>query len=838
MADTPVQPVMKRIGRYELLREIGRGGMAAVYLARQIELDRFVAIKELGTFHAADPMVARRFLRESRLASSFTHTNIVTVFDYFEHEGTPYIAMEYIEGGSLRPYVGTMTLAQIGGVLEGTLAGLAHAEERNVVHRDLKPENVMVTVEGRVKIADFGIAKATDRVRGASVLTQTGMTVGTPMYMAPEQAMGQEVGPWTDLYSIGCMAYEFFAGRVPFDDGAPMAILMRHINEPPPPLAAVAPDVDPQIADWVADLLVKDPVRRPASASEAWTRFEEILLGLLGPRWRRQARLHGEEGSNDGGRPLTPAPFKRDPAGPLSASQYDSFDWAVRPGSVPGPATPPPHDAPSGPLESGPIDVPVGAPTPDPIEIVEPEPDAFETFDAAPPPRPPERDLATPPGFHVSADLAPGDEDAPEPGPVAPELPETVMPQRPPAPEPAPPVRRRRTGLVLGGAIATAGALAAVIAIATSGSPERGPVPTPSPAPHGGTIVSAGPVRLQTASGWEPLDEPVEIAGLELANSAAAAPGGDADRGTLIVGTAGATAHRPDLLAPAFVASLGLRDDVTPERTEVKLGRDVPAYRYTDVRPLGLGRSLTVYAAPTSAGVVTLACVQPAGGEDVAARCDDAARSLTLTAGAQPFPLGPSREYGSAVEGAFGTLTAALERDRGRLRSARTPGAQGRAAAAIAGDYRRARATLADVDSVSPADAQSRSRLVTAMRNASSAWRELATAAGRSRRSAYGNTARRARLAERRLAATLTALKRSGYADLIETRYRTAHIPPLRPTRRPDPGPSTPRPTPPGPPRPAPTAAPPRPAPTAAPPRPAPTAAPPRPAPTEPPEEG
>src|SRR5881275_3342847 len=152
--------VMRNVGRYEILREIGRGGMAFVYLARQTDLDRHVALKELAAFHAADPAFAERFLRESRVAGSLSHPNIVTVHDYFEHEGTPYIAMEYVERGSLRPYVSRMTFAQIGGALEGLLAGLTHAESHGIVHRDLKPENLMVTADGRVKIADFGIAAA------------------------------------------------------------------------------------------------------------------------------------------------------------------------------------------------------------------------------------------------------------------------------------------------------------------------------------------------------------------------------------------------------------------------------------------------------------------------------------------------------------------------------------------------------------------------------------------------------------------------------------------------------------------------------------------------------
>ena len=158
---------MKTVGRYEILREVGRGGMAMVYLARQTDLDRLVALKELGALHAADPPFAQRFLRESRLAGSLSHPNIVTVHDYFEHDGTPYIAMEYVERGSLRPYVGQHDARADRRRARGLLAGLAHAEQHGIVHRDLKPENVMVTADGRVKIADFGIAKATTQCRRA-----------------------------------------------------------------------------------------------------------------------------------------------------------------------------------------------------------------------------------------------------------------------------------------------------------------------------------------------------------------------------------------------------------------------------------------------------------------------------------------------------------------------------------------------------------------------------------------------------------------------------------------------------------------------------------------------
>src|SRR4051794_31389101 len=224
------------IGGYELLHEIGSGGMATVYLARQVDLGRLSALKELGGLNRPDPTYARRFVREAQMAGSLSHPNIVTVYDYLTHEGTPYIAMEYLARGSLRPYVGTLSLAQLGGVLEGLLAGLAHAHAHGIVHRDLKPENVLVADDGGVKIADFGIATATGEPPHATRLTVTGTTIGTPEYMAPEQAMGKDVGPASDLYSVGMIALELATGRLPFDEAeSQIAVMMRQVKQPTPP---------------------------------------------------------------------------------------------------------------------------------------------------------------------------------------------------------------------------------------------------------------------------------------------------------------------------------------------------------------------------------------------------------------------------------------------------------------------------------------------------------------------------------------------------------------------------------------------------------------------------
>jgi len=225
--------VTRQIGRYEIDREIGRGGTAIVYLARQVDLGREVALKELSAFHAGDRLFAERFLREARLGGSLNHPNIVTVYDYFEHDAVPYIAMEYVARGSLRAYDAPLSMAQSLGVLEGMLAGLSHAEARSIVHRDLKPENLMVADDGTIKIADFGIAKALSGSVSIN-LTETGTTVGTPHYMAPEQAMGsRDVDHRVDLYALGVVLFECLTGTLPFDAISELRLIQMQAYELP-----------------------------------------------------------------------------------------------------------------------------------------------------------------------------------------------------------------------------------------------------------------------------------------------------------------------------------------------------------------------------------------------------------------------------------------------------------------------------------------------------------------------------------------------------------------------------------------------------------------------------
>ena len=363
MAATPEQ-----VGPYRIVSEIGRGGMAVVYLARQPVLGRSVALKELAPFLAGDPALAQRFIREARVAGSLNHPNVVTVFDFLEQDGVPYIAMEYLERGSLRPFVGRMSLPQVAGVLEGLLAALSLAEAMKIVHRDVKPENLLVTSDGGIKIADFGIAKAMQHVQTEEMLTPAGATVGTPAYMAPEQAMAQEVGPWTDLYQTGVVAYELLADALPFQaEGAPIAVLMKHISDPVPELPA---GTDPALAAWVKRLLAKEPSGRPRSARAAWNELEEIIVEAVGPLWRREARLGEDEPTVEHTKPLTPARF----------SSWQDYVPAPTPRP---PANTPPTPAPPPPVPRRETPVPEPAPPVDEVPLdPAPEPPASASGDS------------------------------------------------------------------------------------------------------------------------------------------------------------------------------------------------------------------------------------------------------------------------------------------------------------------------------------------------------------------------------------------------------------------------------------------------------------------------
>ena len=249
-------------GRYRVLRRLGSGGMADVWLAEDSHLQRQVALKVLHRRFAQDREFVERFRREAEAAAGLQHPNIVAVFDRGDVEGTYYIAMQLLEGRSLKELIEAgLTPEQAVGLVRQVLEAAGFAHRHGVVHRDLKPQNVIVDAEGKATVTDFGIARA-----GASEITQVGSVMGTPRYLSPEQAQGQDVTAVSDLYSVGVILYEALAGRVPFEADSAVAIAMKQVSHVPQRPSAVNPSVSPALDAVTMRALEKDPGQRFQSA--------------------------------------------------------------------------------------------------------------------------------------------------------------------------------------------------------------------------------------------------------------------------------------------------------------------------------------------------------------------------------------------------------------------------------------------------------------------------------------------------------------------------------------------------------------------------------------------
>ena len=560
------------IGTYVVVGLIARGGMATVYEAHQPALDRAVALKRLD-LRTDDPTQVDRFIRESRIAASFDHPNIVTVYDFFECDGLPYIAMEYLPRGSLRPCVGQLAPPQVFGILEGILAALAHAELHGVAHRDLKPENVLITRSGAVKIADFGIAKAYTQATGQ--FTAAGVAVGTPTYMAPEQALAQQVGPFTDLYAVGVMAYELLSGAPPFEVGdSPMTVMYKHVSEPAPPLTGV----DPRLAAWVARLLEKEPDSRPAGAAEAWSELEEIVVEISGPYWRRHATL-GEITGDD---PAVSVPPPEDDVGDTPPSRDDYVTVAGDHPAAPGDGAPPPEPEVAPPPEPkvAPPPEPGFGPPPEPDVLPTPEPEVLPTPEPEVPPTP-EPYVG---GWSEEPVIAPADDvETPVTAPLAREVEPEPAPER--GSDPADGRGRGWRWVVAGVAVIAAAGVAAAVTLGGGGSQENGgsgaggdrPVPqAAAPFDFDGDgspsvvvgVPGAGP-RRTGAVAVEGIDGPIttgdaqptaefgaavasaDFNGDDRADLAIGAPGADAGSVTVLSGTDGGLAGARSALLPA-----------------------------------------------------------------------------------------------------------------------------------------------------------------------------------------------------------------------------------------------------------------------------------------------
>lgn len=265
--------------RYEIQREIGRGGMAQVYLALDTRLGRKVALKILAPQLGFDAEFVRRFEREARVAAGLSHPAIVTVYDSDEHNGLLYITMEYIDGRSLHSILkehGALGIGYAVSILTPLGQALDYAHRQGAVHRDVKPHNVLVATDGRVLLADFGIVQPLDAT--GERLTRTGIFMGTPEYVSPEQLEARHVDGGSDLYSLGIVGYEILTGRVPFSGSTPQLIL-AHTQTPPPPLRQMVPSLPPELESVFERVLAKNPRERYQSGEEFVQEIARVMRG-------------------------------------------------------------------------------------------------------------------------------------------------------------------------------------------------------------------------------------------------------------------------------------------------------------------------------------------------------------------------------------------------------------------------------------------------------------------------------------------------------------------------------------------------------------------------------
>jgi serine/threonine-protein kinase len=281
MTDTPAGPTVFN-DRYELHRKLAQGGMANVYLARDLLLDRPVAVKVMFPEHARDDAFVQRFRREATAAANLNHPNVVAIYDWGQQHGTYYIVMEYVEGRPLSDIIrseGPLHPNRAAEITADVAAALAFAHRNGVVHRDVKPGNILITASGQVKVADFGIAQASSAGDATLNLTQAGAVMGTATYFSPEQAQGHQVDPRSDLYSLGCVLYEMLTARPPFSGDTPVAIAYKHVQEQPAPPSQVNPSVPAALEAIDMKLLEKDAGQRYPSAEDLRADLRRFLEG-------------------------------------------------------------------------------------------------------------------------------------------------------------------------------------------------------------------------------------------------------------------------------------------------------------------------------------------------------------------------------------------------------------------------------------------------------------------------------------------------------------------------------------------------------------------------------
>jgi hypothetical protein len=718
-----------QVAGYRIEGVLGHGGMGIVYSARQVTLERLVALKILAPQLSLDESFRQRFRREGQIQAAIDHPHIIPVYEAGEIDGALFITMRLVRGPTLKDLIVARQLegARTLRILKPIAQALDAAHEVDLIHRDIKPQNILVGLHDHPYLADFGLTKGTNEIG----LTRTGQFVGTTDYVAPEQIRGEAASAATDVYSLAGVLYECLTGVVPYAKPSDAAVLFAHMMESPPLVTDQRPDLPAALDEVIARGMAKDPAARQARASDLVSEAERAF----GRRIRAAITPPG------------PLEVPEETGIRFPEEKIATHQTRIRP--VPEPVAEPP--APPAQEEEA------AAPGPEPVSPTT----AAAPLLAAPALRDADSIAAAAEADVVAFPPVPDTRLSP---PVAPTQPTPLAPRREredtpatvfarPAPLPAGQSSRDRPRSRAPLALVAAVAILAVAAgLLIGGRGESSPAPARS-APVLANSAGGDVLDLSFPETWRRTTRPPAIEGLELTRPVALSA---ATRGTGIV-AGRTTAAGPTLLPAAFVKRLAGH----PAAERVRLG-PVQALRYRGLRPGGSGPALTVFAVATSRGVATIACHAPAAAAAAfEADCERVAASLKLP-GAKAYALGPQAGYARGADRALTALARARARDRRALARARTQGGQSRLAGALATDHDRAADALARL-AVSPADATAHAALVAAIRRARDGYARMARAARRHDAKGFQAGERAARDGDAKLGKALRALNDLGY---------------------------------------------------------------------------
>ncbi len=330
MSDYNDDLIGKTLGQFEIIEEIGRGGMATVYRARQLSMNRSVAVKILPRHLLHDPGFYERFEREVEVITQLEHPHILPIYEYGQADERPYIAMRYLGGGSLEQRIkrGLPALDEIERPMQQIAQALDHAHQLGIIHRDLKPGNIMLDEHGNAYLSDFGIA----RVLGSNLTGS--MIVGTPAYMSPEQANGLPIDGRSDIYALGVVLFELLTGSEPYQAETPMAVLLKHINEPMPPVSNYRNDIPEAVENVIAKATAKDPDERYPSASAMIEDFGNALRGKATQAVATRAAMAAADAARATPAQGIPAPVMSESSTGIPAPTMQTYPERGRPGWV------------------------------------------------------------------------------------------------------------------------------------------------------------------------------------------------------------------------------------------------------------------------------------------------------------------------------------------------------------------------------------------------------------------------------------------------------------------------------------------------------------------------